>query len=551
MADDKALQIIKMAQQEKDKASNFLILYQQFADLGYPVENQITTKRMYGEDKSLDVRDPTAIFALDKAACNFIGAWIPSDRFFFEINVLNHQVAELDNVKRWCARAVEIAHQEIFRSNYMMQLQNTIKSAIGFGTACSGCEWSDSKRKLVFKDWHVSYYTFKQDEEGVVDTVILQYERTARQLVDKFDDPGDEVIKSAEELDKESKLFKIIHIVRPRIRKTYKLISKLNMPYESVFVNVSEKKVMNTGGYEEFPFAVSRWEQASCEKWGRGRGLAMLSFIKELQQMRKDYVEACNRYNRPPYEVVQNNVEGEVNLKPDGRNDVTERDSIRPLNPTLYGNIPVTKEMLEDQRNIIANQGFYLEVFQQFANLKGDRRVQLEIELRYKEQLRALISPIARMEAEHFTPQISRVINLLIRKGRIPAPPPELRGQDYGIEYAGELAMAMQDMHARGFEKAMQLVTQMAPAFPNVMDEINLDRTMPDVLLNYGMKVEHLSTPEEKQALRAAREKEKQQVKAAQLAQVASKAYSETTGKPDEGSPAEQLVSASKGGKNA
>jgi hypothetical protein len=545
--DDIALQIIRMAAEEKNKASNFLNLYQQFADLGYPVENQITTKRAYGEDKSLDVRDPTAIFALDKAASHFIGSWIPSDRFFFGIQVLNNIIANIDHVKRWCSLAVQIAHQEIFRSNYMMQLQNTIKADIGFGTACSYCDWSDVKRKLVFKDWHVSYYTFKQDEEGMVDTVILQYERTARQLVDKFDDPGDEVTKAAKELKDESKMFSIIHVVRPRIRKTFKLISKLNMPFESVYVNVKEKKIMKESGFEEFPFAVSRWEQASCEKWGRGRGLAMLSFIKELQQMRKDYMEACNRYNRPPYEVVHNNVEGEVNLKPDGRNDVTEKGSINPLNPTLYGSIPVTKEALDDQRNIIANQGFYLDVFQQFANLKGDRRVQLEIELRYKEQLRALISPIARMESEHFTPQISRVINLLVRKGRIPAPPPELRGQEYGIEYAGELAMAMRDMHARGFEKAMNLVTQMAPTFPNVMDEINLDRTMPDVLLNYGMKVEHLNTLEEKMALRKTRAIEQQQIKQAQAAQVASETYNKTTKKPEDGSPAGQLMGATQG----
>jgi hypothetical protein len=104
--------------------------------------------------------------------------------------------------------------------------------------------------------------------------------------------------------------------------------------------------------------------------------------------------------------------------------------------------------------------------------------------------------------------------------------------------------MAMQDMHARGFEKAIGLVAQMAPVFPNVMDEINLDRTMPDILMNYGMKVEHLNTPEEKQFLRQMRAKEQQQIKAMQAAQVVSEAYGKTTGAPEEGSPAEKLVSA-------
>jgi hypothetical protein len=547
MPDEKAEMIIREAQTEKAKATNFMNLYQQFADLGYPVENQITTKRTPGEDKSLDIRDPTAVFALDKATSNYIGATIPRERFFFGIKVQDPQRGQTSDAKRWCARAVEIVHDYLFASNYMMQLQNTIKADLGFGTGNSYCEWSDKKMKLIFRDWHISTYTFKQDEEGMVDTMILQYDRTARQLADKYADPGDEVVKAVEKLETESKLFSIIHIVRPRYRKSFKLISKLNMPYESVWVNVKEQKIMLEDGYEEFPFAVSRWEQASCEKWGRGRGLAMLSFIKELQQMRKDYMEACNRWNHSPYEVVKNNVEGEVNMKPDGRTDVYERGSINPVHPQLNGNIPITKEALEDMRNII-KEGFYIDIFAQFANLKGDRRTTTEIELRYKETMRDLISPVSRIENEHFTPQLTRVINILIRKGKIPAPPTELRGQNYGIEYMGELAMAMRDLQARGFERGIALISNMSAVFPEVRDEINLDRAIPDILINYGMKMEHLNTPEEKAAIRKQRAQEVAQQKALQVAQVGSKAYSDTSQKAEAGSPAEQLQGALTGG---
>ena len=540
--DDKAQKIIALAEAEKNKANNMLDLYQQFADLGYPVESDITTKRIQGEDKSLLIRDPTAMFALDKATSHFIGAWIPREKFFFGLKPANPVIAQKDNVKRYCARVVEIAHDYIFASNYMKQLHNTIKADIGFGTGCSYCDWSNKKQKLIFKDWHVSSYTFKEDEEGLANTVILHYSRTARQLVETYSDPGKEVIEAAEKLENESKVFPVIHIVRPRLRNTYKLIGNSNMPFESVIVNKNEKHTIEEGGFEEFPFAVSRWEQASCEKWGRGRGIAMLSLIKELQQMRKDYMDVTNRMaGHSPYEVVANNVEGEVNMKPDGRTDVLERNSINPLHPMLQGNFTVNKEALEDQRNII-REGFYMDVFSQFANLKGDRRVQLEIELRYKESLRALISPVARIEDEHFTPQLSRVINILIRKGKAPPPPPELRGQRYGIEYMGELAMAIRDMQARGFERAMGLLGNMAPTFPNVVDEINLDRSLPDILLNYGMKVEHLNTPEEKAALRQARAQKQQQEQAMMAAQAASKAIKDTSKKPDEGSPAEAMM---------
>lgn len=547
MPDDRAIAIIQMAETEKGKAANFMNIYQQFADLGYPVENQITSKRTPGEDKSLDIRDPTAIFALDKATSNFIGAWIPRERFFFGIKVQDPRRADTYASKMWCARAVEIAHDYLFASNYMMQKHNTIKACIGFGTGNSLSEWSDKKQKLVFKDWHVSSYTFKQDEEGVVDTMILQYDRTARQLCDKFDNPGEEVIKAAEEIKNESKLFPVIHIVRPRYKRAHKFINKLNMPWESLFVNAKEKAVIEEGGYEEFPFSVPRWEQASCEKWGRGRGLTMLSAIKELQQMHKDFVECGNRWNRPPYEVVSAAVEGEVNTSPNGRTDVTEANSIRNLaGGGLNGNFPITKDILEMQQNLIKNEGFYGEIFSQFANLKGDRRTTVEIELRYKESLRQLISPVSRIENEGFTPELTRVINILIRKGKIAAPPTELRGQNYGIEYEGELALAIRDMQSRGFERSMAMIGNMAAIFPDVKDEINLDRAMPDILVNYGMRVEHLNTLEEKAALRQKRAKDEAQQKAAMAAQIASKSYSETTAAPDGGSPAAAMMGAAK-----
>lgn len=543
--DDKALQIIKEAEREKTKAEPMMNLYQQFADLGYPTENQITSKKTLGEDKSLEIRDPTQIFALNKATSGFIGAWIPRERFFFGIKVKNREIAELDSVKRYCALATQIVHDELFESNYITQLQNTVKSCIGFGTGNSYCEWSYKVNKLVFRDWHVSYYSFKENDDEMADTMILQYNRTARQLADKFNDPGTDVEKAIEKLETESLIFPVIHIVRPRYKRNYKLISKLDMPFESVFVNVKEKKVMKEGGYEEFPFAVPRWETTSGEKWGRGCGLTMLSAIKELQQMRKDYMESANRWNHSPYAVLSNAVEGEVNMKPDGRTDVLEKGAIEPIHPQLMGNFPITEKTLEDQRKLI-KEGFYSDIFTQFGNLTGDRRTTTEIELRYKEGLRQLVNPVSKFEAEDFTPQLTRVIRELIRWGIIPPPPSELRGQEFGIEYMGELSMAMRDLQARGFERGMMLMSNMAATFPDVRDEINLDRTMPDILLNYGMKVEHLNTQEEKSEIRQQRIQEQQKLELAQAAQLASQSYKDTTKAGEEGSPAGALIGAMK-----
>ena len=112
----------------------------------------------------------------------------------------------------------------------------------------------------------------------------------------------------------------------------------------------------------------------------------------------------------------------------------------------------------------------------------------------------------------------------------------------YAIEYQGELAMAMKEFQARGFERAMALMESAVNIFPDIRDEVNLDRAMPDILTTYGMKIEHLNTFEEKQKIRADRaEKEKMMMQMAQM-QAESQAYKNTQNVPEAGSPAAQMA---------
>lgn len=544
MEEDKAVQIIKMWQDEYQKATNFQTLYQQVADLIYPRENQITSQRTPGEDKSLDIRDPTAIFDAQDMTSGLIGTWIPAGRLFFGLRVKDRKIGEIDQVKRWLALATQIAHDEMFESNFMLQLNETVHALVVFGTGCLFSEWDNDHLGLNYKDWDISAYRIKQDARGNVDTVLLKLPLTARQASQMWESPGENCLKDAEDTKTESKLYEFLHIVRPRIARNTMFVDNLNMPYESVFVNMKEKVVVEEGGFDELPYAVARWEKSSCEKYGRGQGTMVLSAVKELQQMHRDFIECGNKWNNPPTETVDANIEGDVNMSPGARNHVLQEGAIKPIQPGALGSFPITKDMLEFQQEII-HKAFFKDIFVQMSQMKGDRRTTIEIEARLKEGLRRLVSPVSRMESELFTPLITRSVLLLIRNGRIPSPPPELRGKEFGVEYMGELAMAMRDYQARAFSQGIQLVGAMAQAgWPDAPDEISVERAVPDVLMATGFKIEHLSTPEEKLAKKQKRAQDEMQMKMAMAAQTASDAYNKTTKKPEAGSPAAELVGA-------
>jgi hypothetical protein len=539
MADDKAKKTIAEQEREEMKASNFRNLYQEVADHMLPRENQIIGVRTPGEDKSQQIFDPTAMLDLQDMASGLSAVFFPPGELAFGLTVKDRRIANIDGVKRYLALAAQIAHDELFASNFMLQLNETLSSLIGFGTGNLFSEW---KLGLNFKDWDVSFYTIKQNSAGIIDTVILKYPLTARQAVQEFgDNAGKKVIEDAGKPETQENKYEFIHRLGPRTKRNRKFTDFLNMPVESIFVNVKEQHTIEEGGFEEFPNAVARWKKSSNEVWGRGQGTIALSVSKELQQMHADFVECGNKWNNPPRQTLAGAVEGQVDVRPGANNIVTQTDAIRALDEGVRGNFPITKDMLEFVQ-AIAHRIFFVDVFAPLANLPGDRRTTVEIRERVRQAAKKLAGPIYRLQSELLTPVITRSVLLLIRNGVIPKPPAELQGRGFGIEYISELALAMRDQQSQAFVRLADLVTALDPVFPGAKDIINIDRALPDIAFTFGTKVEHLSTEEEIEAAREQRRIDLAAKQALEAIQAGSQAYGQTTSAPEAGSLAEAVT---------
>lgn len=541
MADERAKEIIKEQEREETKASNFRNLYQEVADHMLPRENQIIGVRTPGEDKSQQIFDPTAMLDLQDMASGLLAAFFPPGELAFGLTVKDRALAERH--KRYLALATQIGHDELFASNYMLQLNETLSSLIGFGTGNLFSEWK-VETGLNFKDWDVSFYTIKQNSSGLVDTVIIKFPLTARQAVQEFkENAGEKVIEDSNNPERSENKYDFIHRIGPRKERNRKFTDSLNMPIESIFVNVKEQHTVEEGGFPEFPNAVARWKVSSNEVWGRGQGTVALSIAKTLQQNWSDFVECGNKWNNPPRQTLAGSTEGPVDVRPGANNIVTQIDAIRALDKGMNGNFPITKDMLEFIQ-AISHRVFFVDVFAPLAQLTGDRRNMLEIRERIKQAAKKLAGPIYRLQSELFTPLITRSVLLLIRNGIIPAPPAELQGQSFGIEYVSELALAMRDQQARAFMQFAGLVSELDTVFPGAKDIVNIDRSLPDIAFTFGLKAEHLSTEEEIAAQREERRAVVEAQQAAQLAQQAGQAYQSSTKAPEEGSAAELLLSA-------
>lgn len=545
-ADKRAQDIIALRNKERGAQSQFRSLWQETADFVFPREDQINTQSVPGTDKMRNLYDTTAILDSQDMASGLSGALIPTGQKFFGLRVSDRDVADIDAVARYLSLATEVTHEQLFESNFMLQLNETLRSLVVFGTGNLYSEWNPKTLGLNFKDFDIGLYQIREDSMGRVDTVILTYTLTARQAVQEFGvgNVGDDIQKLADTTDKAETAFEFIQIVRPRSDRNPNLSDNLNMPFECLFVDVKGQLIVKESGFEEMPFAVARWMKSSNEKYGRGQGTEVLADVKMMQQMKKDFIDCGNRWNNPPLEVLES-FEGRVNITPGALNFVRERKTIAGIEQQVLGNFPVTREMLEFQQEVI-HKAFFRDIFVQLSGLTGDRRTTVEIIERIREGLRRLALPVSRVQSELFNPVIMRSVLLLVRNGRIPYPPPELQGRQFGIEYQGELALALRNQQAKGFQQWAEFVAAMEQVFPGVSDNVEADRAVRRMAESFGVNVGDLATDEEVQAKREARRQTAAANQAAALAGAAAEGYGKTNKAPEPGSPAEALMGAMK-----
>lgn len=536
----RAQEIIKLEERERGNQSNFRTLWQDTADLIYPTENQIVNKTLPGENKTDRIYDPTSMMEAENMASGLAQNLVPPGQKFFALKAADRALQEIEAAKRHLSKVTEVTHDELFASNFMLQLTETLQSDLVFGT----CNlYSEYATELNFRDYAIGTYQILENAKRRVDGTIQKFILTASQAMEEFDgNPGDAVVKAANNPDDAQKKFEFIHVVRPRKKRNLNFSDNMNMPFESLYVSVKDVEVIDEGGFDEFPYHVARWKRASGEKYGRGRGTMALSQTRVLEQQWCDFIECGNKWNNPPREVLSS-FEGEVVVTPGANNFVEELGSIKAIDEGIRGNFPITKDIIEMQRQIIKD-AFFSSAFAPLTDLTGDRRNMLEIRQRVLEAFKKMSSPIGRIQTELFTPLISRVVKLLERNGKLPPAPPELQGREFKIEYIGPLSLALKSSEVEASQQWISIVGEIEAISPGAVDNVDFDDAIRRMARSFGVNEEDIASQEEVEEKRAARQQAQEQQQAMEMAQIAGQAYPGTTKAPEEGSPAEALMGA-------
>ncbi len=541
----KAEEIIDLRNRELAAQANIRNLWQQTANKLYPYV-QIDAIYEPGSMRTTEIYDQTPMLDAEDMVSGLKQILIPAGQPFFAIKVgTNNETNDL--VQRYVSMLTEVSHDAIYKSNFITEFDEVLRSLIIFGPASVFSEWT-SKTGLNYKNCILGSYQFLENSRKLVDGIILTVKYTPRQAIEEFgkEKVGGEVIEAFGEPKKQNDLFNFIYLVRPR-----EIISPVlsqnfsgNMRWESIVVNEKEKIIVAESGFPEFPYHSARWKRPANEKHGRGIGTELLPQIKVLDRSMRDWIDVCNLWANPPREVLYS-VDGPVRVTPGAKNVVQKMGSIKALDSNLNGNFPITDKSL-DRQQLIIDRAFFRDAFSPLENLTGDRRTTLEIRERIKQTWHKIGPPVARVWYELLDKCVTRSILLLIRNGVVGSPPVELQGINFGLEFVGPFALELRSQQAKAFQEWAAFVGEMESVFPGATDNVDPDDAIMRMGRTFGVNTEDMASGEERDEKRRIRAEKEAQRMALEAAQIAAQGIGQTSKRPEEGSPAGELMEALK-----
>ena len=507
-------EILERWEQRKSARDQWEYHWQELAEVMHPRRADFTTAPSRGDKRTDQQFDSVPMLAARGLAAAVEGLLTPKNEHWFGLQVFDEEKAdnELDDEsKRWIEDTEDRMWTAIYDppARFVKAFAEAYLDLVTFGTAVVFMGERRDMSGLTFRALHLRDTYIATNHEGEVDTVFMVEELTAPQAERKFGDRamlGDQTRQALDDNDRQSK-FPFLQAVTPRTDVPKGVIAT-RMPFASITIDVKSRHEVGESGYNEFPFAVMRWDTASGEDYGRSPGMLALPDAKTLMQMGKTLLEAGHKAVDPPWFAPSDSIASVPRTFPGG---ITYYDAEalqgsginRPIFPAISGsNFPLAREMQNDVREQIWNA-----FFKNVLNLPADRPQMTATEVieRKQEFMRSIGPTLGRLEPDGPAAITRRVFGIMRRAGQFAPIPDGLRRRGVKFKYRSAIDRAIRQMEAAALLRSTELLSPLAQTDPGMLDHYDTDRISRDVPEAVGMPQKWLRTQESVEQLREAR----------------------------------------------
>lgn len=337
---------------------------------------------------------------------------------------------------------------------------------------------------LRYRNLPLSETYIDVDWQGEVDTVIREYQMTARQAMQAFGDKCPERVKTAAANSaRSSDKFTFVQMVAPNRDMQPGRLDSPGMPWASVDVCVDAQAVVGRGGYREFPFAVARIGRGGDAIYRYSPAMMLLPSLGSLNEMKKTILRAGQNAVEPVVLTGNDGVLQGLRLSPGAVVPGGVSPDGKRMVETLHvnGDIPVGLELMDRESRVIRD-GFLVSLFEILAT---DRRQMTAQEVLQRSQEKGdLLGPImGELQQSFFGPMIVREIGILTSAGAFPDPPQSIidRGGAYSIRYSSPVTRAQQADKGIAVMRTLEVTGALSQFDPSVKNRIDAD-AMLDIL---------------------------------------------------------------------
>lgn len=454
--------------------------------------------------------DSSGIEANRIYAAGKMSGMTPSDSAWFSFGP-PRWLAHDDAVKSWYSRCTDIAIQILADSNFYGEKHNLELDDGAFGTGGLFIE-EDSYKGARFECLPIGDYSILENHYREVDTVFQDAMFSPRQAADKFGEDAlpdkiKAILNNSKQQDKPTKYARAIF---PRSERDASKIDQANMPWVAAWIEPDSKTVVQEQGFLEAPFVVGRHDLWTKSPYGISPGMMALYDMRQINVMQMQLDTLVEKIVTPPI-IAPAEYEGVIDLRGGGVSFEKSQNDLRQWDDR--GNYPAGVDRTSFRKRQI-DKAFYVDLFQVLnATPVGKVMTAEEVRQRRNDSL-PLFSPVfARSNKEMNGPIVRRLFAILLRAGAFPPVPEQLEQQtdegiyvpDPEIVYTGRLALQMRQIHNGAAMEALQMAQAMAAFNPDVLDNIDIDKTWRGFARNVGMNEENIRPEQEIEAMRKQR----------------------------------------------
>lgn len=245
----------------------------------------------------------------------------PSGQKWFSYSEKNSR--SQDKYENWYRNATDVTLDALASSNFYSVLQEVHVDRCLFGTGCMLAEGLKTGG-LTFKHIPIGSYGFAENKDGTVDTVCRSFKYTAHQAVQTWGIKKlpPEIIHSFESPDRRFiDEFEFYHLVVPRPNFSQGNgnpdTKPLKMKFASIYIyNGGGLPIIEEGGYQEFPYLVSRflkWDDV----WGYPAARKCMDELESLIQLNRN-IDELSKLSVYPRLFIDAEQDGDIDYRSGG-----------------------------------------------------------------------------------------------------------------------------------------------------------------------------------------------------------------------------------------